>query len=272
MKRSKPKQRRCKGTSKQRKREAASAYGLPPTATIEEIHAARREQGSHETFDETRELLRCKRRPSENGTCSMHGGLSPSGAAHYKTTDGLRSRATRRKITSAFYAAAETDQELFDLRRPLRLLDMAVAEAARTIEEGGSPQSWLDAQATFKAMQAAQRSGDLELMARKLDELGPILRGGADLARSWSETIHRTSVFAQRVEAQWGLRMKAAVVVNANDVVAFMMGVLSIVNEETDASTSKRIESRVDAEVLGGSLETKAIAGPVESSGEDLVA
>lgn len=272
MKRSKHEHRRCTGTSKQRKRAAAEDAGLPPTATIEEIHAALREQGALGTIFDTRESLRCKRRPTENGTCSMHGGLSPSGAAHYKTTDGLRSRATRRKITSAFYAAAETDQELFDLRRPLRLLDMAVAEAARTIEEGGSPQSWLDAQSTFKAMQAAQRAGDLELMARKLDELGPILRGGADLARAWSETIHRTTVYSRGVEAQWGLRLKAAVVVNANDVVAFMMGVLSIVNEETDASTSERIESRVDAEVLGGSLKAKAIAGPVEQDGEDLVA
>ncbi len=186
--------------------------------------------------------------------------------------DGRGARSTHAAMQVKLYDAAETDQELFDLRRPLRLLDMAVSEAARTIEEGGSPQSWKNAHATYKAMQAAQRSGDVELMAQKLDELGPILRGGADLARAWSETIHRTSTYAQRVEAQWGLRMKAAVVVNANDVVAFMMGVLSIVNEETDADTSQRIESRVDAEVLGGSLETKAIAGPVESDGEDLVA
>lgn len=262
-----PDSRYCTGTSKQRKRAAALDAGLARTASIEQIAAA-----TNATIDEVRASLRCKLAPIiGKRSCRAHGGCSPQGAAHPRFKDGNAARASRAQLRTKHYSAAETDEELLDLRRPLTLLDTAVAQAALAIDEGGSPQSWSEAHTVYRALLAAQKTGNVETMVLRLNELGEILRTGDDNARAWRETIERTTLFAQRIEAAWALRLKASVVVNANDVISTISAFLAIVAEETNDETTQRIESRIDVEVLSGVLAEKAIAGPLDA-GQDLVA
>lgn len=178
--------------------------------------------------------------------CRYHGGLGGRPIKHGRYSKSLGS------LREA-YEASRSDPTLLELRDTLAILDLNVQRAAQRVDKLDTPKFREQARDLYRQAQAAT---DTNVMRDRLRELGSLLDQGAseDVAfRNLTEAVER---LAKRQEKAWDLRLSAANVINARDMVVLLSRFADIVIDESDPELATRIISRIDAEVMGADPRT----------------
>jgi len=182
--------------------------------------------------------------------CRYHGGLGGRPIIHGRYSKAMGS------LREA-YEEAMNDPTLMELRDSLAVLDVVVQKAAARASEQDTPGFRRKAAALYRE---AQDSGDPQVMARKLAELGALLEKGTDgdaALKALGEAVER---LAKRQEKAWDIRLSAANVINARDMVAMLSRFADIVIEESDKDVATRIISRIDGEIMGNGKTADRLA------------
>jgi len=173
--------------------------------------------------------------------CRFHGGLGGRPIIHGRYSKSLG------RLREA-YEEARADPGLLDLRDTIALLDVVVRRAAERAAALDTPEFRETALELFEdALQATEPSETDKAM----EALGALLREGSQEDDALRELGSSVEKLAKRQEKAWDLRLTAANVINAKDMVALLGRFADIVLEEADADTATRIVQRVDREVLG---------------------
>ena len=173
--------------------------------------------------------------------CRFHGGLGGRPIIHGRYSKSLG------RLREA-YEEARSDPGLLDLRDTIALLDVVVRRAAERAAALDTPEFRETALELFEdALQATEPSETDKAM----EALGALLREGSQEDDALRELGSSVEKLAKRQEKAWDLRLTAANVINAKDMVALLGRFADIVLEEADADTATRIVQRVDREVLG---------------------
>ena len=173
--------------------------------------------------------------------CRFHGGLGGRPIVHGRYSKSLGTLRTA-------YEESRSDPGLLELRDTLALLDVVVQKAASRAASLDTPDF---RERALDLYDNASQATDPLVVQGHLRDLGALLRDGSredDALRELSSAVEK---LARRQEKAWDLRLTAANVINARDMVALLGRWADIVLEEADAETATRIIQRVDREVMG---------------------
>lgn len=134
----------------------------------------------------TRAGTRCKRAAMPNGRCHLHGGKSLSGVAHPNFKTGRYSKYLPARLAGRYQEAAQ-DPNLLALREDIALLDSRIAEVVSRLTTGESGGAWKAVRAAYENMLLAKSTGDPQLFAASLNNLGDTIQSGYGDEESWIE-------------------------------------------------------------------------------------
>lgn len=83
----------------------------------------------------------CRNDPMENGRCRLHGGKSPKGLDHPRTTHGSYSKYLPKSIIDK-YEAAQSDAELLTLKNEVQLISARLYQLAEKVDEAGGKKKY----------------------------------------------------------------------------------------------------------------------------------
>lgn len=173
--------------------------------------------------------------------CRFHGGLGGRPIIHGRYSKSLG------RLREA-YEEARSDPGLLDLRDTIALLDVVVRKAAERAAELDTPDF---RETALKLYSTASQATEPLQVQQHLSALGALLREGGKEDQALKELSASVERLAKRQEKAWDLRLTAANVINAKDMVALLGRFADIVLEEADADTATRIVQRVDREIMG---------------------
>ena len=173
--------------------------------------------------------------------CRYHGGLGGRPIVHGRYSKALGS-------LRGAYEESRSDPTLMELRDTLAVLDVIVQKTAERVGQFDTTDFRARA---IDLYQEAQASTDPQELRSKLRLLGTLLREGTDedgALKALSQAVER---LAKRQEEAWKIRLSAANVINARDMVALLGRFAEIVLDEADNDIATRIISRIDGEIMG---------------------
>jgi len=179
--------------------------------------------------------------------CRYHGGLGGRPITHGRYSKVLGT-------LRGAYEESRSDPTLMELRDTLAVLDVIVQKTAERVGQFDT--------ADFRARaldlyEDASGATDPQEVREKLLALGALLREGTDedgALKALSQSVER---LAKRQEEAWKIRLSAANVINAGDMVALLGRFAEIVLDVADNDIATRIIGRIDSEIMG---EGKAAA------------
>ena len=180
------------------------------------------------------------------GVCRYHGGLGGRPIKHGRYSKSLGS------LREA-YEASRSDPTLLELRDTLAVLDVIVQKAAARVSELDSPGFREEAVQLYKQAAAAT---DANAMRARLRDLGALLNKGTAEDAALRQLQGSVERLAKRQEKAWDLRLSAANVINARDVLALLSRFADIVLNESSPEVASRIIARIDSEVMGADPRT----------------
>ena len=173
--------------------------------------------------------------------CRYHGGLGGRPIIHGRYSKSLG------RLREA-YEDSRSDPGLLELRDTIALLDVVVRKAAERAAALDTPDF---RETALELYSAAAQATDASKVQEHLSALGALLREGGKEDQALKDLSSSVERLAKRQEKAWDLRLTAANVINAKDMVALLGRFADIVLEEADAETATRIVQRVDREVMG---------------------
>ena len=173
--------------------------------------------------------------------CRYHGGLGGRPIVHGRYSKSLG------RLREA-YEEARADPALLELRDTIALLDVVVRKSAERAAAHDTPQF---REAALKLFEAASQATEPPQVEKAMEALGALLQEGSREDEALKELSSSVERLAKRQEKAWDLRLTAANVINAKDMVALLSRFADIVLEEADADTATRIVQRVDREIMG---------------------
>lgn len=190
--------------------------------------------------------------------CRMHGGATPiAGPTHPTFKHGRQSKWTKAlgKL-GTLYAEAKESEDLFDLRRQIAVMDVAVQRHAARVSDLDTPDFRRRALELYRE---ARNSQDAEQSARALGELGRLLGRGAAEDASFEALVRTADTMARRIEAAYGIKLRGDEVVNQAELTRIVGALVSIMVEEAPSDVAARVVNRADREIFEGRLTS---AGP----------
>jgi len=214
-------------------------------------HDARRNR-SICTFEDDGEPNRCRARnrqgkrcgnPKVTGrtVCRMHGGH-----AGRPPTSGRRSMALGRLQEA--YEEAKNDPTLLDLKDTLAVLDLVMQKAAEHFVDSDTPELRQNA---LELLIQARAEPEPEKREHYLDALEELLRAGANESDALENLAKAAERLARRKEKAWGIKLDAAVAMNARDMIAVLARLTDFIMEEAPRDAAGRIIRRIDQEIMG---------------------
>lgn len=128
----------------------------------------------------------CRRRPSANGRCSLHGGKSLRGVA----SPSFRGRGWSKYLPSGLVARfneARADASLIELRDELALTDVRIGELLEQVETGESGAAWVEVARLVEQLTGALEARDSDLTASVIRRLRSVSRQGVEQRAIWNE-------------------------------------------------------------------------------------
>lgn len=100
----------------------------------------------------------CKNKPLENGRCKFHGGKSPTGLDHPKTTHGRYSKYLPKELMEK-YKEANEDEELLSLRDETALITARIFELSEKANDAVGKSKLTEIISTYKRWMNARKKG-----------------------------------------------------------------------------------------------------------------
>ncbi len=223
---------------------ASRGKQIPSKATFDDGDEPWRCRAKSKTQSrEAGEPVRCgnHKEPGYN-VCRYHGarGGAPIKTGRYSIRLG--------RFRDAYESALNEEEALMDLRETMALLDITLQRAAERAAQLDTPDFRKRANQIFDL---ARQATDPEEARRHLSDLGMLLREGSDEDSALKQLSDAAERLAQRQEKAWSIRLSAAQVINARDLVTVLSRFVEIVTEEAP-EIAPRIIERVDREIVGG--------------------
>jgi hypothetical protein len=220
------------------------------TATFEDGDEPDRCRAKSKNKSQDGNPVRCgrKKEPGYN-VCRYHGAGGGRPIIHGRYSKRLG------RFREAYEQALESGEGLLDLRETLALLELHVQRAAERASEADTPQMRARALELCKQAQAAEP----DARDQPLEQLATLLEAGVAEDEALAALADAADRMAVRQEKAWGVRLHAAQVINARDLVVIMGRIVDIILEEAP-DNARRLVERIDAEVMGGGSGASRIA------------
>lgn len=182
-------------------------------------------------------------RPKEPGyeVCRYHGAGGGRPPIHGRYSRRLG------HLAQAYDEAMADSDRLLDLRDTLALLEVHVQRCA---ERAGQHDTAEFRQRALSLYDSALAANDPDVTAEKLRQLGVLLREGVGEDRALEALTVAAERLAVRQEKAWGIKLNAAQVINARDLVTVLARFVDIVLQEAPPANAGRILERVDTEIM----------------------
>lgn len=129
----------------------------------------------------------CKTSPiTGRNRCRLHGGASPRGLAHPRTSHGKYSKDLPSRLALR-YEEARTDEELLALREEIAVIDVRLGDLLTRVDSGESGAVWRKIKKTYRDMSRAVRAGNQQEFAELLNEMGQLINRGHGEYAAWNE-------------------------------------------------------------------------------------
>jgi hypothetical protein len=146
------------------------------------------------------------------------------------------------------YEEAKNDPTLLDLKDTLAVLDVAMQKAAEHFVDKDTPELRQNA---LELVVQARVETDEEKRHQYLEALEDLLRQGAHESEALENLAKAAERLARRKEKAWGIKLDAAVAMNARDMVAVLARLTDFIMEEAPRDAAGRIIRRIDQEIMG---------------------
>lgn len=148
--------------------------------------------------------------------------------------------------------------KLWELQEHLAVLDAAAKHAADRMDELDTP----DFRVNMVRLLKRANSDDEEESDRGLAAATALADRGANEDRAIEAFVSATERLAKRLERAWSIKLDAAQALNARDMVALLARMVDIIVRETnDPEISTRVVTRIDQEIMEGSVGPPHIRG-----------
>lgn len=177
--------------------------------------------------------------------CGTHGGKTPSGVESPHWKHGRYSKDLPANL-AADYVRSLKDPDLVSLRDQLALIDVFIKQDIRklaALEEAGD---WSRALELLVEMENASASGDIELVALRLQELRGLVDKGEESIRVRDRIIRRVEQYRKVAESERRRMVDLRLLLTVERQMALLGAVVAILKEEiSDKDTRRRIAERI---------------------------
>ena len=203
----------------------------------------------------------CRRAPMSNGRCPLHGGKAPPpGPAHPAYRHGRYSAAAG-AIGERYREAIADRGRLADLLESVALLEAVVARRLELVAELDAPRFRKRASELHAEVVASLGAVDHATAADALRALGDLLERGAREEAALTALVDDVKSLHLAAEGFHHVRLKAAAVVNAGDVVAILGKVQRVIADELRAHPAllRTVVERIGSEVIDPLTASKVV-------------
>lgn len=180
----------------------------------------------------TRSGAPCKTPAMANGKCRMHGGSSPVGIAHPRTTHGRHSAHLPTRLAER-YITSQADPDLLNLQSEINLVDTRITELLERIDIDGAGALWERVAWLYGDMQQAVDES-LDDLPALVDKLGEIVRRAKADQQAW-DAIHPVVEQRRRlVESEQKRRVAMQDMVTSEQAMLLVSALLSAVNRHVN--------------------------------------
>lgn len=206
------------------------------------------------SFEDGDEPMRCRAKakslnarctqPKVSGyeVCRLHGARGGAPIQHGRFSSRLG------RFRESYEAAMASGDTLFDIRKTISLLHVRVERAAERASELDTPQYRLRAQALYEKVSNATTTDSMRLA---IAALGEHLENGVSEDSALDTLVEVAERLAIRQEKAWGIKLNANNAINKNELDGVLTYFFTVVVEEADGPTAKRILDRLDQKLVG---------------------
>lgn len=162
------------------------------------------------------------------------------------------------------YMEAINDPGLLDLREPIALIDAIVKRHAERAAQKDTPDLRVRAYALFQEMREASAKSDAQTAANTMNELGRLLRDGAEDSSVLNDLRDSVDMLGKRIEGAWHVKLQKSSAINGRELAVLVARIMDITSKETDTATALRIGRIVQQEMAamrGESGDATAVLG-----------
>lgn len=162
------------------------------------------------------------------------------------------------------YRASIHDKTLLDLREPIAILDAIVKRLGERAAARDTPELRERAWALYQAMREHTTKGDSQAAANAMNELGRLLRDGAEDTSALNDLRDTVDMMGKRIEGAWHVKLQKSNAMNGREVSVLVARLLDIASQITNAETALKIGRAFEVEmqaVRGDSGDAEALLG-----------
>lgn len=195
----------------------------------------------------------CTRLPLRGKTrCRHHGGLSPSGVAHYNFKTGIHSKALAGTPLGELYEQARANPDIIQLTEQIALLDARNDQLFGQFGTGESQEAWTQVREGLSMLREAQKSRDGAAMVAALTTISAAVDRGENDAAIWAELRTNISLRRKLVDSESRRRKDALEMLDTTRVMAIMGAVAQAVKDEVpDPRQRQAVVNRMRMAIAG---------------------
>lgn len=197
----------------------------------------------------------CQRPPiSGRNRCRFHGGASPRGLAHPRTSTGLYSKDVVGSFGEKYQAMLEHQDELLNLNDSIAVIRAQIAEMLENRDSAESGDAWREANAIYKRMVRALKKQEMANFNEEFKMLGEVLKFGV----GESEKIEALSKLVEQdrklVDTEMKMRDRKKDMLTAEQAKGLIRSIVMIVRRHTDQEQLAKISEEVNKVLVEGKV------------------
>ncbi len=175
--------------------------------------------------------------------CYFHGGKSLSGPANPAYRTGRYSDILPVKLASR-YESARKDNELLALKDEMALLDARLGELLARVDTGESGNLWGRLRGLYMLLDKARADRDAAAMASLLQDLGALVKQGAQDEETWSQVVPLIEQRRRLAETENKRLSQMSLLLSVNEAMTLLSVVSDIVRRAAEAHIADVVVQR----------------------------
>lgn len=196
----------------------------------------------------TKKKKMCKKSPMENGRCRNHGGASPNGIDHPRTTHGGYSKYLPEALIEK-YKEAESNEDLMSLRQEMALVTTRMYELAEKVNDTAGKKKYKEIVRLWREWQKAEAQGAKSAQYLKSDLDDAIEDIEKDL-KIWDEIANMTNLKRKLVDSEQRKLNNLEQYIPAEKVMLFVGAVMDIISKEIEGLDGVLMDEEMIAETI----------------------
>lgn len=217
----------------------------------------------------TRDGSPCQRSRTPGRTrCKFHGGARPVGFAASAYKHGRYSKHLPGRMLPG-YRKSLRDENLLTLTEQIAILDARIEDLLVRSDSGEAGVLWVELRSTYRALQIANRDGNLDVARLSLVTLGDLITRGAVDSAIWLEIRSTFESRRKLVDTERKRLIDMEQLVSVDRMLEFVASLTDVVQQHvTDPDTLTAIAAGL-ARLLNTDRRRPALAGGGEIDGPE---